>query len=258
MLRKLKFELWFALTFVKKTVMNDTLKIPHYRRLYDLIKKQIREGVYKEGDLLPSENELCTIHGVTRPTIRHALEALLNESYIKKHQGKGSIVSQIPNSIGLLSVRGATSAIGKSILKTKIITKPIITKWPESFIFNLSENEINSECIYMERLRLINDMPLFYEKTYLPNLYLPRFTSKNHENKSLFETLNKYYHIEIKGGEQRFKAIRADEILRNLLDVEAGAPILNLDRKHNTNKKEFSFYSSLFCNTEVYSLHGAF
>ncbi len=67
--------------------------IPQYRQLYEILRKQIMDGVYRPGDLLPSENDLCQQHGITRPTVRHALDTMLNEGMIRKHKGKGSIVN---------------------------------------------------------------------------------------------------------------------------------------------------------------------
>ena len=60
--------------------------IPQYRKLYETLRKHIVGGVYKEGDLLPSENELCQLHGMTRPTVRQSLGALANDGYIRKEE----------------------------------------------------------------------------------------------------------------------------------------------------------------------------
>ena len=79
---------------------------PRYRIVYDQLKRHILDGVYKEGDLLPSENELCAVNEVTRPTVRQALNLLTNEGFIKKHQGLGSIVQKQPMGIGILSISG--------------------------------------------------------------------------------------------------------------------------------------------------------
>jgi len=60
--------------------------LPQYRKLYELLRKHILSGVYEEGALLPSENELCAAHNLTRPTVRHALDSLLREGLIIKKQ----------------------------------------------------------------------------------------------------------------------------------------------------------------------------
>ena len=62
--------------------------LPLYKKVYETIRKQINDHVYKEQDILPSENELCVLYQATRPTVRKALDRLVHEGYIKKKQGK--------------------------------------------------------------------------------------------------------------------------------------------------------------------------
>ncbi|HBE40997.1 MAG TPA: GntR family transcriptional regulator, partial [Bacteroidales bacterium] len=178
-------------------------KIPQHKKLYEILRRHIVEGVYREGDLLPSENELCQLYGVTRPTVRQSLSNLANDGYISRHQGKGSIVHHLPREIGILSVSGTTSAVGDRNLKTIIIVKPVIIPWKDDFMFPLSDLEKESGCVYMERLRLLDGIPIFYDISYIANINLPRITSRKFENQSLFRILRDHYQIEIKGGEQR-------------------------------------------------------
>lgn len=238
--------------------MKTESSIPHYRRLYEILRKQIVEGVFKEGDLLPSENDLCNQYNLTRPTVRHALDALLNTGMIRKHKGKGSIVNLLPSGIGILSISGTTSALGMHHLETKILSKPQIIPWPEEFIFPLSDEYKNSGCIFLERLRFVNNIAIFYDLNYLPNINLPRFCARKFENQSLFDILRKAYQIEIKGGEQRIRAIQSNEKMSKYFSVEVGHPILHLQRKLETNRPGFYFYSSIFCDTDEHALYGTF
>jgi DNA-binding GntR family transcriptional regulator len=231
---------------------------PRHRKLYEILRKRILDGVYSEGDLLPSENELCQLYGMTRPTVRQSLSALATDGYISRHQGKGSIVSSLPMEIGILSVSGTTSAVGNRNLKTSIIIKPVLMQWPDDFMFQLSELELESGCIYMERVRLLDDVPIFYDINYIANVYLPRITARKFEDKSLFSILRDRYGIEIKGGEQRIKAITADSRTVRYLKMKKGQPVLHLERKLETNKQGLYLYSSIYCNTEKYSIFGRF
>jgi DNA-binding GntR family transcriptional regulator len=232
--------------------------IPQYRKLYEVLRKHILDGIYGEGDLLPSENELCQLYGLTRPTVRQALATLANDGYIRKHQGKGSIVHHLPKEIGILSVSGTTSAVGDRNLKTDIIVRPKIIQWPDDFMFTLSELEKESGCIYMERLRLLDDSPIFYDISYIANINLPRITSRNFVNRSLFQILRDHFGVEIKGGDQRIKAIPASDKIRRFLLLKKGQPVLHLERKMETNKPGLFLYSSIFCNTGKYSIFGRF
>jgi len=238
--------------------MSPATSIPQHRKVYEILRKHITDGVFTGGDLLPSENELCTVHKVTRSTIRKALERLANEGYIVRHQGKGSIVKGVPQGIGILSLTGTTSAIGRDNLRTHIIVKPEVRNWEEAFTFPLTQREKESGCIYFERLRLVNNKPVFFDTTMIPNINLPRFTARNFENKSLFDILRKNYQIEVKGGEQKLLAIKADERLQQFFQVPAGHPVLQLNRKIETNRPNFYIYSMVFCNTDEYTLYGTF
>jgi len=238
--------------------MTPVKNIPRHKRLYEILRKHISKGIYREGDLLPSENELCQLYGMTRPTVRQALSTLANDGYIRKHQGKGSIVHHLPREIGILSVSGTTSAVGDRNLQTDIIIKPVLVPWPGDFMFPLSEIEKESGCIYMERLRLLDGVPIFYDISYIANLNLPRITSRQFENRSLFKILRENYHIEIKGGEQRIKAIPASLKISKFLDITRDEPVLHLERKLETNNPVLFLYSSIFCNTEKYSIFGRF
>jgi GntR family transcriptional regulator/GntR family frlABCD operon transcriptional regulator len=246
----------FTLNFSSDMVLNKP--VPQYRKLYEILRKHITESIYREGDLLPSENELCQLYGMTRPTVRQSLSALANDGYIRKHQGKGSIVHSLPREIGILSVSGTTSAVGDRNLETKIIIKPVLTPWPDNFMFSLSELEKESGSIYMERLRLLDGVPIFYDINYISNINVPRITSRQFENKSLFQVLREHYHIEIKGGEQRLKAIPASSKISRFLNLKKGQPVLHLERKMETNNPGIFLYSSIFCNTEKYSIFGRF
>lgn len=238
--------------------MTEEAKSPRYMEVYKALRAQILNGTFPEGSLLPSENELCQLHGLTRPTIRHALDALVNDGLIQKRKGKGSIVHAIPTGIGILSISGTTSALGHSHLKTRIIVKPMLREWPEPFMFALSDQERKAPCIYMERLREVDNLPVFFDINFLPATPLPRFTSRNMENRSLFDILSRHYGLEIKGGEQRIRALSADARMASLFGTSQGSPILHLERKLFTNRPGILIYSSIYCDTRNHGLYGTF
>lgn len=234
------------------------IQVPQYKRLYEILRKHIVDGVYNEGDLLPSENELCRVHSITRPTVRHALDSLVRDGFIKKQQGKGSIVNSLPLGIGILSVKGTTNAIGLSHLKTRILAGPEIKAWASHFMFPLSEIEKESGHVYMERLRILDEKPIFYDINFLPNINLPRFTSRSFENRSLFDILRRFFNIQVTGGEQKLSAIKADGHIGKYLNVKKGHPVLHLERKIATNRVDYYIYSSIYCNTDISAIYGTF
>ena len=110
----------------------------------------------------------------------------------------------------------------------------------------------------MTRLRLLDDNPIFYDISYIPAINLPRFTARNFSNRSLFDILRNAYQVEIKGGEQRIRAIKAESEIDSYLGIKTGHPVLHMDRKMITNRPELNIYSSIYCNTAEYSIYGTF
>jgi DNA-binding GntR family transcriptional regulator len=125
-------------------------------------------------------------------------------------------------------------------------------------MFLLTDLEKESGCIYMERLRLLDDSPIFYDISYIANINLPRITARRFENRSLFQILRDNYRIEIKGGDQRIKAIPASAKVSKLLHMKRDQPVLHLERKMETNNPGLFLYSSIFCNTGKYAIFGRF
>lgn len=63
-----------------------------YKEIASLIRQQILSGTYPPNTLLPTEQQLCAVHGVSRQTIRAALQTLVEEGLIQRRQGSGSRV----------------------------------------------------------------------------------------------------------------------------------------------------------------------
>ena len=109
------------------------VELPRYKQVYETLRRHIADGVYSAGDLLPSEHELSIVHHVARPTVRRALDQLVADGFILKHQGKGSIVKGAPKGIGILSLSGTTSAVGRENFLTHILIKPEVNmRWDAS------------------------------------------------------------------------------------------------------------------------------
>ena len=64
-----------------------------YTQVLEQVKSMIAQGVYKKGDLLPSEKELIEMMGVSRITVRKALQILSEAGVIETRKGKGSFVA---------------------------------------------------------------------------------------------------------------------------------------------------------------------
>lgn len=73
---------------------------PLYEKVLKTIEGQIIAGVYRQGDLLPSEKELIESMGVSRITVRKALAILAEMGLIETSKGRGSVVLFNPQMVG--------------------------------------------------------------------------------------------------------------------------------------------------------------
>lgn len=80
-----------------KVRLNEDSKTPLYHQMSEQIYSDIESRRLKPGDPLPSERELCETYGVSRGTVRQAIQALANLGYITRKQGKGTIIKPYPS-----------------------------------------------------------------------------------------------------------------------------------------------------------------
>lgn len=229
-----------------------------YKKVIDDLKILIDKGTYKKGELLPSENELCKTYSTTRVTVRQALSGLMNMGYITRKHGKGSIVSEPRQGLGILSLSGVTAGIGDQVLTTNILQKQSKQDWPLDFFYEISKEEQSHGCVFFSRLRKIDEVPVLYEETFITNISLPRFSARNLENTSLFKILKDHYQIEVKEGEQKIWAIHADKTICKILDIKTTHPVVHMKRRLQTSIEGLNIYSSLYCNTEAHFLQDYF
>ncbi|MCU0340113.1 MAG: GntR family transcriptional regulator [Spirosomaceae bacterium] len=225
-----------------------------YVILYNRLKAEILSSAYAIDSVLPSENELCASQNLSRSTVRQALSRLEAEGYIVKQKGKGSIVKAKRRALNLLSFQGFSATVSSDKISTLSVQVPKLTTWPKDFVFELPAIEAEASCIVFSRVRMIDDTPVMFETTYLPNLNLPRFVKNYQVQQSFFEYLATAHQVEITGMEQEIWAIQATDDIAQRLAIKPETPVLKINRKYFTNRPHLTIYSFLYYNTEKYSM----
>jgi GntR family transcriptional regulator, arabinose operon transcriptional repressor len=64
-----------------------------YLQIADSIRNTITSGRFPEGSLLPTEEDLCKLYGVSRYPMRQAMSLLVREGYLNRTRGKGTFVT---------------------------------------------------------------------------------------------------------------------------------------------------------------------
>lgn len=67
-------------------------KVQISEQVYEQLRSQIMDGTWKPGEKIPSESELMSIFGVSRVTVRQAIQKLAGENLIETRRGEGSFV----------------------------------------------------------------------------------------------------------------------------------------------------------------------
>src|SRR5690348_5118513 len=140
--------------------LDNESPIPLYHQLQEILRSQISRRTFDTGAKLPSEHELCREYGVTRPTVRQALEGLVREGLVTKHHGKGAFVTKPPSPVALFALAGTSEAFASQ--KTKVETRALkIERVPEC---DLAETQNPpGGWVKLERLRSINGTATFFE-----------------------------------------------------------------------------------------------
>ncbi|NBA39356.1 trehalose operon repressor [Enterococcus hirae] len=142
------------------------------------LEQKILDQQYPPHTLLPSENQLIQIYGVSRETIRKALNLLTTEGYIQKKQGKGSIV--LDRNRFDFPIAGLTSY--KELQETQRIPSETIVQLIEETEVDQSLSEITgwkkkTPVWHLIRQRKINGEVVILDRDYLLKNVVPTLTA---------------------------------------------------------------------------------
>jgi GntR family transcriptional regulator len=150
--------------------MEDFLA-PKYYLLKKEIVHQIDNEVFKDGELIPSERELVQKYGVSRITVRRAIDELVSEGYLYRVQGKGTFVKSNLLEQNIITLNSITQDIIAMNKKPRRIVNRV--EIAPSFPKRTKELEINpnDKLIIIDRLYLGDDEPVTRTISYIPYKY---------------------------------------------------------------------------------------
>lgn len=214
----------------------------HQQISQDLLLK-IQSGTYPESSIIPKEVELAELYRVSRPTIRQAIQKLVNDGYLERKKRRGTIVKRKKIDQEFTHViESYDSEMSRKGLhpKTKVLTFKEDTA-SEEIAENLQIKE--NDVIYkLVRLRYAENSPIVLVTTYLPKDNLPEFLNIDFTVETLYSSLTRL-NLPVTIIRRKLDVIKADETTSDLLDIEDGDPIFyfhSIGYTHNKVPIEYS------------------
>lgn len=221
--------------------MNDTAKtlsplssIPLHSQLRDLLRGRILDGEYPHDSQMPSESELGSLFKVSRITVRQALGDLQKEGLIFKIHGKGTFVAKPKTYQNVSTLQGLAESMtgrGYEVINRLRSFRFVAADKLVAERLNVSEGELVAQ---IKRVRLINREPVSLEVTYLPKPLGERLEGADLVTRDIFLILENDCGLTLGHADLAIDAVLADSELTQALNVEAGSPIMRIERLTHT------------------------
>ncbi len=204
--------------------------VPYYEQLAELLRQEIDQNKPQTGLYqLPSENELAERHGVSRPTIRHALDALERQGYIYREKGRGSFAATRRVEHELTRLVSTTEAMRKRgwTVSTRVVSvNRLQAPAPISHALELGPDDYVYE---LRRLRIVDDVPVSVQTAFLPADLCPKLED-NDLTSSLYRLLDARYGLRLWTGTEVMRSRGATKGEAKLLQIREGTPVMFAER----------------------------
>ena len=170
-------------------------------RVLDLIEQ------LEVGEAIPSERQLSTDLGVSRLTLRAALDDLAREGHLVRRRGAGTFVSE-PKIAQELTMTSFTDDMRSRGMRPASRTLELRVAPAGARLGRILHVSPSEPIVIASRLRLADGETMAIETLHVRERHVPGLTAADLEEKSFYELLSDRYGIEIVGGTQTDRADR--------------------------------------------------
>lgn len=148
--------------------IDESSALPLYYQVRETVRQQIEAGQWKRGDLIPSESDLQEAFGVSRATIRQALQELVADGLLIRKQGRGTLVAtpKIAEALPRLVSFTEEMRMQDMVPSTREATVEIVDA-PKRVAEALATRP-GERFLRIERVRCANGEPIVLLVSYLP------------------------------------------------------------------------------------------
>ncbi len=204
--------------------------VPLYHQLKELIKQRVTGQVWRQGQAIPSENELAATYDVSVGTVKKALAELVHEGVLTRRRGKGTFVTRSDFRRSFMRFfryglrRGEEHVIpGSNVVASRIIT-------PVAQVRSVLRLEPRDRVIAIKRVRTVHDVPLVVEDLYLPEKIFRGFEKRDISRSLLYPIYDSEYGTPIVWAEEWLEPGVASKEVARALGLAAGDSVMHVER----------------------------
>jgi len=222
-----------------------------YQSIANELKIRINSDEFKVGDILPSEKTLAKELKASLMTIRKALAVLESEKLIIKRHGSGSFVARKINYHGgeLDGFNYQMDIGGIENYKNRVIEFRMIDA-PPAIAQQLKINP-GDKVYYLKRIRIIDDVPVLIENSYIPAAPFP-WLSMGDMEKSKFNYFKEKCNITILESHRNYAPVQATREQAELLQIAANSLLLRVQSISYSQDNKIVDLSDTYQNTHKY------
>ncbi len=213
-----------------ETMERLTAPLPLYIQIADTLLGQIESGELPPGHRLPSERELSQTLGVSRMTVRQALQVLDSRGLLYRRAGQGTYVAgpKIERQAGKLVPFTFSMRRRGYLTEARLIA---LERMPaEAAIARELGVAVSAPVYFIRRVRLVNREPVLLERLTVPADLFPGLENHDLARRSLYEIMDTEYGDKVSKARQSLEPVVATEYEAELLGIQPGAPLM-LERR---------------------------
>ena len=204
--------------------------LPLHAQVDAALLKSIADQVLMPGTRLPAEDHLVERFGVSRTTIRTAIQSLVARGVVEIRRGRGTFVTQPAITQELTELTGFVEdmqALGRKA-SARVLDRRLVAA-SETVARQLSLQR-GASVARIQRVRLTDGTPLSFDETYLPQEIGQKIMADDLENQPIFSLLEQKYATPLLEAEYRLAAVASHGTVARALGMEAGSLIFLIER----------------------------
>jgi GntR family transcriptional regulator len=207
----------------------STSHLPLYLQVQQTLKEMIEDVEFGPGEQIPSERELSDMLGVSRMTVRRAVENLIQMGLLERHSTSGTYIRQpvVIRHVGSGYSIGLTQLLEEEGAKAGARLLDFEQTRAARKVAAHLQLRIGEPVVKIRRLRLVNGLPFCIETSYISTAQVPGLEESDLVGDvSLYALLKKRYGLDLIRSEGTVKISRCLEEEADLLDLAVGDPVL--------------------------------